>query len=96
MVIRWVSDLGARLSEEHTLVSFDRIEIPDVHQSFWSVSILQACEEFSSNIRRKAKSEEELEKSAKIEAAVHRASVELLNGAGIHQELVVAVVQKSP
>ena len=91
-----MSELGARLSQQHSLVSFDRIEIPDEHQSFWSVSILQTCEEFSANMRRKAKSEEDLEKSAKIEAAVHRASVELLNGAGIHQELVVAVIQKSP
>ncbi|KAL8696263.1 MAG: hypothetical protein Q9201_007747, partial [Fulgogasparrea decipioides] len=91
---KWVSQLGSRLAQNLVLMRFDRQEIIKEYQTFWSISVLQGCEEFSSNMRRKAKSDEDLDKAAKLQDAADRASAELLNGVGIHQELVVAVVQK--
>lgn len=95
-LFRWVAQLGSRLSQDLALISFDRQEILKEHQAFWSISVLQACEEFSSNMRRRAKSDEDIEKSKTLQDVADRASAELLNGVGIHQELVVAVVQKPP
>ena len=37
-----------------------------------------------------------MKKAEKLGDAAERASAELLNGVGIHQELVIAVVQKLP
>ena len=88
-----MSQLGSRLSQDLALISFERQKIRQEHQAFWSISVLQGCEEFSSNLRRSAKSEEDVEKAAKLLDTADRASTELLNGVGINQELVVAVAQ---
>lgn len=93
--LRWVSQLGSRLSKGLEFISFDRREITNEQQAFWSISVLQACEEFSSNMQRRAQSNEDIAKAKALEDITDRASAELLNGVGIHQELVIAVVQKS-
>ena len=91
---RWVSQLGSRLSTHLALISFDRQSIPQEHQAFWNISVLQACEEFSSNMRRRVESDEDSEKAKTLQDATDGASAELLNGVGIRHDLVVAVVQK--
>lgn len=89
-----MSQLGSRLSKDLAFISFDRQKILKEHQAFWSIGVLQGCEEFSSNMRSRAKSDEDIEKAKILQDAADRASAELLNGVGIHQELVIAVVQK--
>lgn len=89
-----MSKLGDRLSQYLDLINFDRHVIRSEHQSFWDITVIQLCEEFSSNLRRQASSEADVDKAVKLQDAAERASVELLNGIGIHQELIVAVAQK--
>lgn len=60
----------------------------------WDIGVLQACEEFASNLKQNAKTDEEIERAAKLRDAAERASVEMLNGAGIYSELVVAVARR--
>ena len=89
-----MSQLGSRLSKDLAFISFDRYKITEEQQAFWSVSVLQFCEEFSSNMRRRAQSHEDIAKAEALADDTERASAELLNGVGIHQELVVTVLQK--
>lgn len=60
----------------------------------WSVEVLQACEEFASNLERKAQSNGDIERAAELRSSAEKAAVEMLNGVGIYSELVVAVAQK--
>lgn len=60
----------------------------------WDIGVLQACEEFASNLKRNAKTNEDVERAANLHDSAERASIEMLRGVGIYSELVVAVVQK--
>lgn len=68
--------------------------VSEQHQTFWSVSVFETFVEFMSNLSRNAKSGEEIEYVAKLRGVEKRAATELLNGVGIHNELVVAVARK--
>jgi len=91
---KWISQLDAILSEHLDLITFDRHEIPNEHQVFWSISVMQACEEFGSNLLKNAKNEKDKEIVQNLQISADKAAGELLNGVGIHQELVVAVARK--
>ncbi|KAL8671558.1 MAG: hypothetical protein Q9168_003943 [Polycauliona sp. 1 TL-2023] len=90
----WVSQLGHRLSTNARLVAFNRFESLTEHQQLWSIGVLQACEEFASNLERNGRSPEDAERVAALRSAADKAAGEMLNGVGIHSELVVAVAQK--
>ncbi|KAI4189678.1 MAG: hypothetical protein L6R41_001287 [Letrouitia leprolyta] len=90
----WVSKLGENLSQQAKLVAFDRYSSLDEHQLIWSIGVLQACEEFGSNLERNARNEEDIERAKKLQSAAEGASAEMLNGVGIYSELVTAVAQK--
>ncbi|KAL8846743.1 MAG: hypothetical protein Q9221_008186 [Calogaya cf. arnoldii] len=92
----WVSQLGERLSKHARVVAFNRYESLNEHQQLWSIGVLQACEEFASNLDRNGQSSENSEQAAKLRSSTDKAAVEMLNGVGIHSELIVAVAQKEP
>lgn len=75
-------------------MAFDRYSSLDEHQLIWSIGVLQACEEFGSNLERNARNEEDIERAKKLQSAAEGASAEMLNGVGIYSELVTAVAQK--
>ncbi|KAL8759410.1 MAG: hypothetical protein Q9199_000779 [Rusavskia elegans] len=87
-------ELGERLAAHARVVAFDRYESLNEHQLLWSIGVLQACEEFASNLERSGQSREDAARAANLRSAADRAAVEMLNGVGIHSELVVAVAQK--
>ncbi|KAL8833984.1 MAG: hypothetical protein Q9170_003986 [Blastenia crenularia] len=91
---RWVSKLGDHLSQQAKLVAFDRYTALKEHQLIWSIDVLQACEEFGSNLERNARGKEDIERAEDLRSAAEGASAEMLNGVGIYSELVVAVAQK--
>ena len=62
---------------------------------FWCVGVLQASEEFSINLLKNAESDDQKKLALSLQESSERAAGELLNGVGIHQELVVAVAQKA-
>ncbi|KAL8989549.1 MAG: hypothetical protein Q9177_001585 [Variospora cf. flavescens] len=90
----WVSRLGEYLDVQARLVAFDRFGSSSEHQQLWSIGVLQACEEFASNLERKAQSNGDIERAAELRSSAEKAAVEMLNGVGIYSELVVAVAQK--
>ncbi|KAL8945212.1 MAG: hypothetical protein Q9211_000262 [Gyalolechia sp. 1 TL-2023] len=90
----WVSGLGDHLGRQAKLVTFDRYKALNEHQLLWSIGVLQACEEFASNLERNARHKEDVESAAGLRSAAESASAEMLNGVGIYSELVVAVAQK--
>ncbi|KAL8651931.1 MAG: hypothetical protein Q9210_002986, partial [Variospora velana] len=90
----WVSRLGEYLNVQARLVAFDRFGSSNEHQQLWSIGVLQACEEFASNLERKAQSNGDTERAAELRGSAEKAAVEMLNGVGIYSELVVAVAQK--
>ncbi|KAL9022346.1 MAG: hypothetical protein Q9185_000461 [Variospora sp. 1 TL-2023] len=90
----WVSRLGEYLDVQARLVAFDRFGSSNEHQQLWSIGVLQACEEFASNLERKAQSNGDIERAAELRNSAEKAAVEMLNGVGIYSELVVAVAQK--
>ena len=91
----WVSQLGERLNRYARVIALDRYESLNEHQLLWSIGVLQACEEFASNLERNSHSQEDAERAASLRSAADRAAVEMLNGVGIHSELVEAVAQKA-
>ncbi|KAL8941880.1 MAG: hypothetical protein Q9216_001990 [Gyalolechia sp. 2 TL-2023] len=92
--LMWVSELGDHLGRHAKLVAFDRYRALNEHQLRWSIGVLQACEEFASNLDRNSRGDEDAERAAGLRNAAESASVEMLNGVGIYSELVVAVAQK--
>ena len=66
------------------------------HQAFWNVSVFETFVEFISNLARKAEAKEDVEGLARLQEVEKKAAAELLNGVGIHCELVVAVARKEP
>lgn len=91
---RWVSQLGERLSKHARVVATNRYESLNEHQQLWNIGVLQACEEFATNLEGNGQSSEDVERATKLRIAANRAAVEMFNGVGIHSELVVAVAQK--
>ncbi|KAL9013392.1 MAG: hypothetical protein Q9173_001908 [Seirophora scorigena] len=90
----WVSRLGEYLNAHARLVAFDRFGSSNEHQQLWSIGVLQACEEFASNLERKAQSKADTERAAELRSSAEKAAVEMLTGVAIYSELVVAVAQK--
>ena len=56
--------------------------------------MLQACEEFALNLEQNAVSEQDKATASRLRNGTEHAAAELLNGVGIHQELVVVVARK--
>ncbi|KAL8800723.1 MAG: hypothetical protein Q9182_004966 [Xanthomendoza sp. 2 TL-2023] len=90
----WVSQLGERLSAHAQVLAVNRYESLSEHQQLWSIGVLQACEEFASNLERNGPSGEDVERAAKLRSSADKAAIEMLNGVAIHSELVVTVAQK--
>ena len=93
---RWVPQLGERLSKHARVIALDRYESLNEHQQLWSIGVLQACEEFASNLDRSGQTSENSRQAANLRSSADKAAVEMLNGVGIHSELIVAVAQKEP
>jgi len=92
---KWVSNLGPIFSEHQLeLITFDRKVISDANQVPWGINVLQTGEEYALNLKRNAKSQSETDAGDKLLMATEKASIELLNGVGMYQELVMAVGRK--
>ena len=76
------------------MLAYDRKQVAKQHFLFWSLSVLQACEEISSNLVRNAKTDDERKRGDALLQAGEAASSELLNGVAIQNEIVTVVAQK--
>ncbi|KAI4217820.1 MAG: hypothetical protein LQ349_009001 [Xanthoria aureola] len=86
--------MADRLAAYARVVAFDRYESSNEHQLLWSIGVLQACEEFASNLERNGQSMGNAARAANLRSAADKAAIERLNGVGTHSELVVAVARK--
>ena len=91
---RWVSKLPSMLSPWTETVVSERRTVRKEHQMFWSLTMLQACEEMSSNLLKNAKSAEEKERAANFQNDATHASSELMSGVGVHTDIVTSVMRK--
>lgn len=78
-----MSQLADRLAAHTRVEAFDRYESLDEHPRLWSIGVLQACEEFASNLERNGLSRENAARDANLRSAADEAAVEMLNGVGI-------------
>ena len=89
---RWISALGDILRPHLNLLTYERRVVSEQHQSFWNVSVFETFVEMVANLARNDKTSNE--NTARLKEVEYKAATELLNGIGIHCELVIAVAQK--
>lgn len=90
----WVPSLDSILANHLDVIIIERKVVSEQHQTFWNTSVFETFVEFVSNLGRNVETEEGIAELARLQEVEKKAAAELLNGVGIHCELVVPVARK--